>query len=161
MLEQALTVKRCQRQQDWQGQYPYLGGFVENTGRFESPDKTVPEPSTHSLVLPSECWNTALVPVTFFQSVGDNKTKLTFPTDWTQLCMCCCSSLAEHFHQKVLHPETSHHISYSLHCGLSLTLVVKQHGYTATHSPFSSESWEVKIPCNVLKLIGTWIGAKW
>ena len=128
---------------------------MENTGRFEGPDKTVPEPRTHSLALPPGSWNTPLVPVTFFQFGGDNKAKFTLPTDQTQLCMCCCSSLAEHFLQQVLHPETSHRVSYSEHCGLSLTLVAKQHGYPATHSAFSSESWEAKMPCNIFKVGGT------
>lgn len=128
---------------------------MENTGRFEGPDKTVPKPSTHSLVLPPGSWNSPLVPVTFFQFGGDNKAKFTLLTDRTQLCMCCCSSLAEHFHQQVLHPETSHCVSYSLHCRLSLILVAKQHVYTATHSPFSSGSWEAKMPCNILKVTGT------
>lgn len=129
-----ITAKRCQCQQDWHGQCPFLGGFVENTGRFEGPDKTVPEPSTHSLVLLPGSWNTPLVPVTFFQFGGGNRAKFTLPKG------------------QVLHPETSHHVSYSLHCGFILTLVAKEYGYVATHSPFSSESWEAKMPCNILKV---------
>lgn len=132
-----ITAKRCQCQQDWHGQCPFLGGFVENTGRFEGPDKTVPEPSTHSLVLLPGSWNTPLVPVTFFQFGGGNRAKFTLPKG------------------QVLHPETSHHVSYSLHCGFILTLVAKEYGYVATHSPFSSESWEAKMPCNILKVTGT------
>lgn len=46
-----LTAKHCQSQQDQQEQCSYLGDFVENTGRFENPDKTDPEANTHSLVL--------------------------------------------------------------------------------------------------------------
>lgn len=108
-----ITAKHCQCQQDWQGQCPYLGGFVENTGRFEGPDKTGPKLSTHSSILPPGSWNSPLVPVTFFQFGGDGKAKFSLPTDRT-------------------HPETCHRVSYSLHCGLGLILVAKQHGYTLT-----------------------------
>lgn len=81
-----LTAKHCQSQQDQQEQCSYLGDFVENTGRFENPDKTDPEANTHSLVLLPGSWETPLIPVIFFKSEGDNKAKFTPLTD-SALCV--------------------------------------------------------------------------
>lgn len=72
-----IRAKHCQSQQDWQEQCPYLGNFVENTGRFENPDKTDPEASTHSWVLLPGSWETPFIPVIFFKSGGDHKAKFT------------------------------------------------------------------------------------
>lgn len=73
----SITAKHCQSQQDWQEQCPYLGHFVENTRKFENPDKTNPEASTHFLVVLPGFWETPLISAIFFKSGGDKKAKFT------------------------------------------------------------------------------------
>lgn len=58
----------------------------------------------------------------------------------------CVLSLTEHFHQKVFHIEKSPTV---FPIPYTVVLVREQQDYTATHSPCSSVSWEVKMTCTI------------